>query len=70
MIYKNPGEPDALLNFKPQYENYIGGQWVAPVNGVYFENITPVTGAVICQIPRSTEADINLALDAAHEAKS
>ncbi|WP_299729204.1 aldehyde dehydrogenase family protein [uncultured Endozoicomonas sp.] len=70
MIYKNPGDTGAVMNFKAQYENYIGGQWVPPVNGAYFDNTTPVTGALICKIPRSNEADINLALDAAHEAKA
>ena len=55
--------------FKNKYENYIGGQWVAPVDGQYFDNISPVTGKVFCQVPRSNEKDINLALDAAHAAK-
>ncbi|SNR96807.1 aldehyde dehydrogenase [Methylobacillus rhizosphaerae] len=55
--------------YKSKYENYIGGQWVAPVDGQYFDNISPVTGKVFCQVPRSNEKDINLALDAAHAAK-
>jgi aldehyde dehydrogenase len=69
MIYANPGSKDSLLTFKTRYENFIGGQWVAPVKGVYFDNTTPVTGEIICQIPRSSAEDIELALDAAHEAK-
>jgi len=69
MIYANPGSENSNLTFKPRYENYIGGQWVAPVKGNYFSNTTPVTGEVICEIPRSTEEDIDLALDAAHSAK-
>ncbi|MFM8338752.1 MAG: aldehyde dehydrogenase family protein, partial [Fluviibacter sp.] len=56
--------------FKPRYANYINGQWVAPVDGQYFENITPITGKVLCEVPRSNEKDINLALDAAHAAKT
>ena len=55
--------------YKNKYDNYIGGQWVAPVDGEYFDNISPVTGKVFCQVPRSNEKDINLALDAAHAAK-
>lgn len=55
--------------YKNKYENYIGGQWIAPVDGQYFDNISPVTGKVFCQVPRSNEKDINLALDAAHAAK-
>lgn len=69
MIYANPGQPNSVLSFKSRYENYIGGKWVAPVEGRYFDNITPVTGEVFCQIPRSSAADIELALDAAHAAK-
>ncbi len=69
MIYANPGAKDSLVSFKSRYQNFIGGDWVAPVKGQYFNNITPVTGEIICEIPRSTEEDINLALDAAHAAK-
>ena len=53
---------------KPKYENYIGGQWVAPADGEYFEDISPVDGKPMTMIPRSQAADIELALDAAHEA--
>ncbi len=55
--------------FKVRYDNYIGGQFVPPVNGRYFDNVTPITGAKICEIARSDAADIALALDAAHAAK-
>jgi aldehyde dehydrogenase len=68
MLYAMPGSEDALFTFKPRYENYIGGQWVAPVEGNYFENISPVTGEAFCEVPRSGEADLALALDAAHAA--
>ncbi len=57
------------FKFKEKYGNYIGGKWVDPVDGQYFDNITPVNGSVLCQIPRSNEKDIELALDAAHAAK-
>lgn len=69
MIYFNPGSPSALVNFKTQYQNFIGGDWVKPVEGQYFENVSPVNGKVFCHIPRSGQADIDLALDAAHKAK-
>lgn len=69
MIYKKPGEQGALFNFKTRYENYIGGQWVAPLKGRYFENITPVTGNPFCEVPRSSQEDLEIALDAAHDAK-
>ena len=55
--------------FKSRYANFIGGQWVAPVGGQYFDNLTPVTGQVFTQIPRSTREDVELALDAAHAAR-
>ncbi|OIN59631.1 aldehyde dehydrogenase [Arsenicibacter rosenii] len=54
--------------FKAQYENYIGGQWIAPTSGEYFENFSPVDGSLIARMPRSKAADIELALDAAHKA--
>ncbi len=69
MIYANPNTDNAIVSFKPRYENYIDGQWIAPVKGEYFVNRTPVTGEVICEIPRSTAEDIESALDAAHAAK-
>lgn len=70
MIYANPGEKDSKVSFKSRYDNFIGGEWVAPVKGEYFENVTPVTGNVFCEVARSTSEDIELALDAAHKAKS
>src|SRR6202453_2861876 len=50
------------------YENFIGGQWVAPLKGGYFDNISPTTGQVICQIARSQAEDVERAIDAAHAA--
>ncbi|WP_432757285.1 aldehyde dehydrogenase [Consotaella aegiceratis] len=55
--------------FAEQYENFIGGKWVAPQAGRYFDNVTPITGQVICKVARSDASDIELALDAAHAAK-
>lgn len=69
MIYVNPNTEGSLVSYKERYGNYINGQWIAPVKGVYFTNSTPVTGEDFCEIPRSSEEDINLALDAAHAAK-
>ncbi|TFV56144.1 aldehyde dehydrogenase family protein, partial [Mycobacterium sp. PS03-16] len=67
-VYARPGSAEALMSFESRYANFIGGEWVAPIGGQYFENVTPVTGQVFCEIPRSTEADIEAALDAAHAA--
>ena len=55
--------------FKTRYDNFIGGKFVAPVKGQYFDNITPITGAKVCEVARSTAEDVELALDAAHAAK-
>ncbi|MFD6882372.1 aldehyde dehydrogenase [Rhodococcus sp. NPDC060084] len=66
--YARPGSPDALMSFRSRYDNWIGGRWVAPVSGEYFEDITPVTGQPFTEVARSTDKDIELALDAAHAA--
>ncbi|OEH93259.1 aldehyde dehydrogenase [Bacillus solimangrovi] len=68
-IYERPGHPNSKVNFKKRYDNYIGGEWVPPVSGEYFENVTPVTGEVFCEVARSNATDIEKALDAAHAAK-
>ena len=56
------------LPLRARYENFIGGKWVAPVKGAYFDNISPTTGQVICKIARSQAEDVELAVDAAHAA--
>ena len=68
-VYQNPNTDGALVNYKERYDNFIGGKWTPPVKGEYFDNVTPVTGEIFTQVARSTEADIELALDAAHAAK-
>ncbi|NLR74304.1 MULTISPECIES: aldehyde dehydrogenase [Leeia] len=68
MIYAAPGTADALVQYKARYENFIGGEWVPPVKGQYFDVITPISGAPYTQAARSTAEDIELALDAAHAA--
>ncbi len=70
MIYANPGAEGSVITFKPRYENFIGGEWVAPVKGEYFKATSPVNGSVIAEIPRSTAEDVEKALDAAHAAKT
>ena len=70
MRYIDPNQLDSKVQFKAQYENFIGGQWVAPVRGEYFDNLSPVDGKVFTKIPRSSVEDIELALDAAHKAKA
>lgn len=54
--------------FKAHYDNFIGGKFVAPVKGEYFDNISPIDGKVYTKAARSRKEDIELALDAAHAA--
>ena len=64
-VFSQPGSADAVMSFESRYEHYIGGEWVAPVKGEYFENVTPITGQVFCEVGRGTAEDIEAALDAA-----
>jgi aldehyde dehydrogenase len=66
MLYALPGSADAKIQYKSKYDNFIGGKWVAPVKGEYFDVITPITGKAYTQAARSTAEDVELALDAAH----
>ena len=66
----NPATGDHPLHLRKQYDNYIGGRWIAPRSGKYFDNITPVTGEVLCRIARSDASDVEAALDAAHAARA
>ena len=66
--YAKPGSPGSLMSFPSRYENFIGGEWTKPADGQYFEALSPVNGLPFCEVARSTAADIELALDAAHAA--
>ena len=60
---------DIAYPYKKQYDNFIGGKWVAPLAGRYFDNLSPITGKAFCRVPQSDANDINAALDAAHAAQ-
>ena len=64
-VYAQPGTEGSKVTFKPRYEHWIGGQWVPPVQGRYFENISPVNGKPFTEVARGTAEDIDAALDAA-----
>ena len=64
-----PGEYGFPLKLKARYDNFIGGEWVAPADGEYYQNLTPVTGQLLCEVASSGKRDIDLALDAAHKVK-
>lgn len=69
MLYDTPNTKNSPVQFRDTYDNFINGEWVAPVDGEYFDNPSPIDGKTICQVARSKEADIEKALDAAHAAK-
>jgi aldehyde dehydrogenase len=58
----------AAIPIRARYDNWIGGEYVAPLRGQYFTNVTPVTGQPLCEVARSTHEDVERALDAAHAA--
>ena len=68
-VYAQPGTAGSVMEFRSRYDHWIGGQYVAPSSGEYFENVSPVNGKVFCEVARGNAADIDKALDAAHRAK-
>ncbi|SMG29576.1 MULTISPECIES: aldehyde dehydrogenase family protein [Agreia] len=67
-VYANPGTDGAVFSYKPRYDHFIGGEYVAPAKGQYFENPTPVTGQNFTEIARGTAEDIDRAVDAGWKA--
>lgn len=68
-VYAAPGTTGSIVEYKSRYDHWIGGEYVAPDSGRYFDNPSPVTGQTFTEIARGTAADIEKALDAAHAAK-
>ena len=64
-VYAAPGQPGSPATYKSRYDHYIGGAYVPPVKGQYFENPSPQTGQTFCEVARGTAEDIDAALDAA-----
>ena len=69
MLYAYPNTENSPVQFRKKYDNFINGEWVAPIDGEYFDNSSPIDGKTFCQIARSKAADVEAALDAAHAAK-
>ena len=67
-VFARPGQPGSPVSYESRYDNIIGGEYVPPVKGQYFENPSPVTGEVFTEIARSTAEDVEKAIDAAHGA--
>ncbi|MBO6939750.1 MAG: aldehyde dehydrogenase [Deltaproteobacteria bacterium] len=70
MRYESPNQEGSKVTYQSRYGNFIGGEFVDPIDGKFFENISPVTGQPFCEIARSTAKDVERALDAAHKAKA
>src|SRR5208337_1573046 len=70
MKYVQPGLPGSIVSVEPRYENFIGGKWLAPTHGKYRLDLAPATAGPITEVADSTPEDIELALDAAHAAKT
>ncbi|APA98655.1 aldehyde dehydrogenase [Nocardia seriolae] len=68
MIYAKPGSDGSIVSFNRRYDNFIGGEWKAPIEGRYFDNPSPIDGETFCEVARSGAADIDLALESAHRA--
>ncbi|HEY7718988.1 MAG TPA: aldehyde dehydrogenase family protein, partial [Pedococcus sp.] len=67
-VYAPPGTAGSLVSVESRYGHFIGGNWVEPKKGEYFENISPVNGKAFCEVGRGTAEDVEAALDAAHAA--
>ncbi|MEC4019126.1 acetaldehyde dehydrogenase ExaC [Streptomyces sp. H27-D2] len=66
--YSAPGSDGAIMSYLPRYDHWIGGEFVAPKRGLYFENPSPINGVNFTEVARGTEEDVEHALDAAHAA--
>jgi aldehyde dehydrogenase len=64
-VYAQPGTEGSVVSYSARYDHYIGGRYIAPASGQYFEDITPVTGRPFTEIARGTAADVDRAVDAA-----
>lgn len=67
--YEVPGKAGSPVSLQQRYDNFIGGKWAAPEKGQYMPNVSPVNGKSFCEVAKSTPADVDKALDAAHKAK-
>ena len=65
---KAPSDVAARPKFKDRYDHYIGGEWVVPSGGEYFDNTSPIDGKVFTQAARGNAKDVEKAIEAAHKA--
>ncbi|ARJ04531.1 putative aldehyde dehydrogenase [Cnuibacter physcomitrellae] len=67
-VYANPGAAGSVVSYRPRYDNFIGGEYVPPAKGQYFQNVTPVTGQVFTEVARGTAEDVDRAVEAGWKA--
>jgi aldehyde dehydrogenase len=67
-VYARPGAEGSVISYESRYDHYIGGQYVPPVKGQYFENPTPITGQTFCEVARGTSEDVDAAVEAGWKA--
>lgn len=67
-VYSQPGQPGSVMSYPARYDNYIGGKYVKPNSGEYFENVSPVNGKPFIEIARGNAKDVDAAVDAAWKA--
>ncbi|ROP77937.1 aldehyde dehydrogenase [Frigoribacterium sp. PhB107] len=66
--YAQPGQPGAAVQFEARYDHFIGGEYVAPASGKYFENPSPVNGKPFTEVARGNAQDVDRAVEAAWRA--
>src|SRR6266540_5459284 len=64
-----PGFDRRPVALRSRYENFIGGEWIAPAKGRYFTDTSPLNQMALAEVARSDAEDVERALDAAHKAK-
>ena len=57
--YAQPGQPGAAVKFEARYDHFIGGEYVAPASGQYFENPSPVNGKPFTEVARGNAQDVD-----------
>ncbi|WP_460775319.1 acetaldehyde dehydrogenase ExaC [Microbacterium sp. GXF7504] len=67
-VYAAPGQRGSVAEYRARYGHYIGGEFVEPIKGQYFEDITPVTGKPFCEVGRGTAEDVDRAVEVAWQA--
>ncbi|MDF1674123.1 MAG: aldehyde dehydrogenase family protein [Vicingaceae bacterium] len=56
------------INLKKQYELFIGGKWVKPSSGKYFDTVNPATEEKLASIAEANDKDVDKAVKAARKA--